>query len=286
MTKKEISSKLDEIVSFSGCERYIDTPVKRYSSGMKVRLAFAVAAHLEPDILIVDEVLAVGDAEFQKKAIGKMQDISGTDGRTVLFVSHNMGAVRSLCNKGVLLKDGKIVCFDKMEKVLDEYEKVNVKTILRNTNGFFEFDKKYGIQSVKTFCDSKQTRIITTGTTFTLEFTFNVKNDFFAPELGIGIANNKRKSFMRFNNIHIGDQIKIKKGIGKINIVIQNFPIYKSGEYYLNLYLGDTDTSKYEVVEDALSIIVEKSNIFNSNRMLEEEHNILAIKDVKYVQIQ
>ncbi|MBT8274487.1 MAG: ATP-binding cassette domain-containing protein [Bacteroidia bacterium] len=108
MTKKEIKSKIDEIVSFSGCERYIETPVKRYSSGMRVRLAFAVAAHLEPDILIVDEVLAVGDAEFQKKAIGKMQDISQGEGRTVLFVSHNMSSVESLCTRGIVLEHGKI----------------------------------------------------------------------------------------------------------------------------------------------------------------------------------
>ena len=97
MTKAEIKRKEIEIIDFSGCQMYIDTPVKRYSSGMRVRLAFAVAAFLEPDILVVDEVLAVGDAEFQKKAVGKMQDISQGDGRTVLFVSHNMAAVRSLC---------------------------------------------------------------------------------------------------------------------------------------------------------------------------------------------
>ena len=108
MTKKEIASKIDEIIDFSGCERYIDTPVKRYSSGMYVRLAFAVAAFLEPDILIIDEVLAVGDAEFQKKAIGKMQDISRTGGRTVLFVSHNMAAVKSLCTRGIVLEHGKV----------------------------------------------------------------------------------------------------------------------------------------------------------------------------------
>ena len=106
MTKQEIGRKLDEIIDFSGCERYIDTPVKRYSSGMKVRLGFAVAAYLEPEILVVDEVLAVGDAEFQKKAIGKMQDVAKGGGRTVLFVSHNMAAVRSLCQKGVVLCDG------------------------------------------------------------------------------------------------------------------------------------------------------------------------------------
>ena len=108
MTKQEITRKLDEIVDFSGCERYLDTPVKRYSSGMMVRLGFAVAAHLDPEILVVDEVLAVGDAEFQKKAIGKMQDVSKGEGRTVLFVSHNMGSIRQLCNRGVVLDRGMV----------------------------------------------------------------------------------------------------------------------------------------------------------------------------------
>lgn len=107
MTKSEIQRKLDEIIDFSGCERYIDTPVKRYSSGMTVRLGFAVAAFLEPEILVVDEVLAVGDAEFQKKAIGKMQDVA-SDGRTVLFVSHNMDSIRNLCKNGVVLKNGMV----------------------------------------------------------------------------------------------------------------------------------------------------------------------------------
>jgi lipopolysaccharide transport system ATP-binding protein len=106
MRKLEINSKLDEIIEFSGVQRYIDTPVKRYSSGMKVRLGFAVAAHLEPEILIVDEVLAVGDAEFQKKCLGKMKEVSNEKGRTVLFVSHNMSAVTSLCSKGLLIKQG------------------------------------------------------------------------------------------------------------------------------------------------------------------------------------
>nr|MBP8085285.1 ABC transporter ATP-binding protein [Cloacibacterium sp.] len=106
MTRKEITRKFDEIVDFSGVERYIDTPVKRYSSGMYVRLAFAVAAHLESEILIVDEVLAVGDAEFQKKCLGKMGDVSKGEGRTVLFVSHNMSSISKLCNTGILLKKG------------------------------------------------------------------------------------------------------------------------------------------------------------------------------------
>lgn len=121
MTRAEITRKLDEIVDFSGCERYLDTPVKRYSSGMTVRLGFAIAAHLDPEILVVDEVLAVGDAEFQKKAIGKMQDVSKGEGRTVLFVSHNMGSIRQLCNVGFLLDNGMIKTQGGINSVIDLY---------------------------------------------------------------------------------------------------------------------------------------------------------------------
>ncbi len=121
MSRAEIQSKLDEIIDFSGCERYIDTPVKRYSSGMTVRLGFAVAAFLEPEILVVDEVLAVGDAEFQKKAIGKMKDVSQGQGRTVLFVSHNMGSIRSLCKRGILLENGSIKADGEVNSICDMY---------------------------------------------------------------------------------------------------------------------------------------------------------------------
>lgn len=121
MRKAEIARKFDEIVDFAGVERYIDTPVKRYSSGMYVRLAFAVAAHLESEILIVDEVLAVGDAEFQKKCLGKMGEVSKREGRTVLFVSHNMGAVSQLCSNSILLKNGQVLTFGKTKNVLQEY---------------------------------------------------------------------------------------------------------------------------------------------------------------------
>lgn len=121
MTKQEISRKLDEIIDFSGCERYIDTPVKRYSSGMMVRLGFAVAAHLDPEILVVDEVLAVGDAEFQKKAIGKMQSVSQGEGRTVLFVSHNMTSIKSLCKHGVILQNGMLVDQGEIDPIVSHY---------------------------------------------------------------------------------------------------------------------------------------------------------------------
>lgn len=121
MTKREITRKLDEIVAFAGVEKYIDTPVKRYSSGMTVRLGFAIAAHLEPEILVVDEVLAVGDAEFQRKAVGKMQDVAKGEGRTVLFVSHNMAAVRNLCTRGILLDNGTVTYQGSIASVIDFY---------------------------------------------------------------------------------------------------------------------------------------------------------------------
>ncbi len=123
MRKKEITRKFDEIVDFAGVERYIDTPVKRYSSGMYVRLAFAVAAHLESEILIVDEVLAVGDAEFQKKCLGKMGEVSKGEGRTVLFVSHNMSSVNQLCNKGILLRNGMVEVYNHISLIIHHYLK-------------------------------------------------------------------------------------------------------------------------------------------------------------------
>ncbi len=121
MTKDEITRKFDEIIDFAGVEKYVDTPVKRYSSGMMVRLGFAIAAHLEPEILVVDEVLAVGDAEFQKKAIGKMQDVSRGEGRTVLFVSHNMAAVKSLCTRGIIIKNGLIDYIGDINSTVERY---------------------------------------------------------------------------------------------------------------------------------------------------------------------
>jgi len=136
MTKSEISSKIDEIIEFSGCEMYIDTPVKRYSSGMRVRLGFAVAAFLEPDILVVDEVLAVGDAEFQKKAIGKMKNISEEGGRTVLFVSHNMAAIKSLCTKTIVIDNGATVFEGSTGKGIQYYLSQDGSDIVSNYRMF------------------------------------------------------------------------------------------------------------------------------------------------------
>lgn len=150
MTKAEIESRFDEIVDFAGVEKYVDTPVKRYSSGMVVRLGFAIAAHLEPEILVVDEVLAVGDAEFQKKAIGKMQDVAKGKGRTVLFVSHNMAAVRSLCSRGILINNGTISYQGSISSTIDRYltdkDFIQQDKIINNIKWKKSTIKIYGIE--------------------------------------------------------------------------------------------------------------------------------------------
>jgi lipopolysaccharide transport system ATP-binding protein len=191
MSKAEIRSKFDEIVDFSGVERYIDTPVKRYSSGMYVRLAFAVAAFLEPEILIIDEVLAVGDSEFQKKCLGRMKDVSVNDGRTVLFVSHNMAAIKSLCNKSLLLKNGCLSDIGEVNVVLEEYLKAQNKN--KETEKI-EFSKNRRGTGNVVFADfyaetlqGNKIETILTGSDVNLVFVLKV-NTPFASKVDIGFS--------------------------------------------------------------------------------------------------
>lgn len=170
MTKMEIKSKFDEIVNFSGVERYIDTPVKRYSSGMYVRLAFAVAAHLEPEILIVDEVLAVGDAEFQKKCLGKMKDVSG-QGRTVLFVSHNMEAVKNLTGSSIVLKNGGLIYSGDTTSAINQYLRNND---LKSHLSFDNVDEAMGNEFIKV----KNIRLLHDQFTLKVNENFNIEIQF------------------------------------------------------------------------------------------------------------
>jgi len=244
MTKKEISSKLDEIIEFSGCERYIDTPVKRYSSGMTVRLAFAVAAFLEPEILVVDEVLAVGDAEFQKKAIGKMQDISKGEGRTVLFVSHNMDAVRQLCTKGILLEHGKVKHKGNIDTVLNLYNLKNdtySKTLFVSKN--IEVIKP---QLKSVYLDENEISL----NNLVLEADFISSNEINNPALGIVIYNYLNNPVFGTNSrIHNNGYIEKKCKEGKIKLTIKDLPLLP-GHYFVSLFFGDSivDFEKYEEI--------------------------------------
>jgi lipopolysaccharide transport system ATP-binding protein len=184
MTKNDIALKLDEIVSFSGCERYIDTPVKRYSSGMTVRLGFAVAAHLEPEILVVDEVLAVGDAEFQKKAIGKMQDVSRGEGRTVLFVSHNMASIRSLCKSGILLEKGSIKARGEVNRIVDQY--IEQQTYRGERNGEWTLENAPSHEAIKVLKSSVRYE----GNALDSSMPFDLVYEFYNDQEGISMGVN------------------------------------------------------------------------------------------------
>ena len=227
MTKKEIASKIDAIIDFSGCERYIDTPVKRYSSGMTVRLAFAVAAFLEPEILVIDEVLAVGDAEFQKKAIGKMQDISNADGRTVLFVSHNMAAVQSLCTRAIVLEQGRVVFEGSSHQSVEYYLKHNQKDfIIKKSSPQF----KVAVNQKNAYAFSEPLKL-------TFDFINSLGHD---QEIYIDLAvvNQMDEFVLHYKMNFDKEALLIKKGHSKVELLVDN-PRLVLGEYSMIVYLYD-----------------------------------------------
>ncbi len=255
MTKKEIKSKINEIIEFSGCERYIDTPVKRYSSGMTVRLAFAVAAFLEPEILVIDEVLAVGDAEFQKKAIGKMQDISRGEGRTVLFVSHNMAAVKSLCTRGIVLEHGKIVFEGNVETAVSNY--LNLDKLLNKSLAKYEdeFDNKafnlisIGVKNKKRLYSESIVEDLEIEINTKIVFKINNNEEYHLTYVLINDEGQILFSFYDRENV-----VSIKNGMNNISCFIPK-DFLQSGNYNLSLY----------VVKDKKNPIFRGKDIFSFN---------------------
>lgn len=267
MSKAEITRKLDEIIDFAGVERYIDTPVKRYSSGMTVRLGFAVAAHLEPEILVVDEVLAVGDAEFQKKALGKMEDISKGEGRTVLFVSHNMASMQNLCGNGLLLENGLITFSGQIDDVVDYYIREQIKnnkdkgfTLVNDSNRRFNTTKQLEFVSIKR------------------ETNYQIAAD--EPlELSIAIKNNDNiKEARLIGMINYEDGSRVGLFISQIFEIPngkKDFEIktelchhnLSKGKYFFDFNIGTGDfstvISDFDVVYNTVSFEVEFDNLEN-----------------------
>ncbi len=236
MRKKEIQRKFDEIVDFAGVSRYVDTPVKRYSSGMYVRLAFAVAAHLDSEILIVDEVLAVGDAEFQKKCLGKMDEVSKGEGRTVLFVSHQMSSIRSLCNNSVLLENGKLKTVGKTEDVIEQY----ISERNKNSNKNIKYYDKY----LKYVSIKQEDNILV------LEAEYDCNIIFDIPHLGFYILDSHNQPLFGSNPTLASIEYDRKAGTkkGKIIINIEN-PKLTDGEYIASIWFGDSTQNYIEDLE-------------------------------------
>ena len=281
MTKKEIASKIDEIIDFSGCERYIDTPVKRYSSGMTVRLAFAVAAFLEPEILIIDEVLAVGDAEFQKKAIGKMQDISRQGGRTVLFVSHNMAAVKSLCTRGIVLENGKVVFEGGIDQTISKYlqaEKVNIKLKdikIRTGN------KKVLFENVKVFGAEESVTPITGGE---MTILFEIENGEMLDSKNIRFDMRIEDNFGQ-RLAWVSSSLKEIENINNTNQIRLTFlkNPFDKGVYFATIYLG-VNNEDADLIENAFSFEVEEGDYFLPGKKIPQGQSKLFVNfEVEYL---
>ena len=260
MTKAEITRKLDEIVDFSGCERYIDTPVKRYSSGMTVRLGFAIAAHLEPEILVVDEVLAVGDAEFQKKAIGKMQDVSRGEGRTVLFVSHNMSSIRTLCNTGIVLENGQISYQGTAKDCVCYYTSNNISELIAESSADSLVHRKGPLREFEYVNVRMLNDVLNVSTMEPLVFELTIKRN--SPQLkecqfGV-LAKNELDDLLWAN---YSDVVKLptSQEIMKVSLTIPHHNTPK-GRYKLNFNISRYDYSSvirdYDIIVDAISFEV------------------------------
>ncbi len=233
MKKVEVARKFDEIVAFSGVEKFIDTPVKRYSSGMYVRLAFAVAAHLDPEILIVDEVLAVGDVEFQRKCLGKMGDVAN-DGRTVLFVSHNMVSMRNLCARTILLKDGQILNEGITDEIITEYLHDDQKT-----NEFSIIGKqRFGDQRIRIHNFYIKPALPVTGRPF--ECFVDVENDgntSITTDFSISFTSEDGNKVFQMHSGHMQKGLAIKPGISQIISNLESLYL-APGKYSVNLWAG------------------------------------------------
>jgi lipopolysaccharide transport system ATP-binding protein len=259
MRKKEITRKLDEIIDFSGVERYIDTPVKRYSSGMYVRLAFAVAAHLESEILIVDEVLAVGDAEFQKKCLGKMGDISKGQGRTVLFVSHNMASVKNICSKGIVLENGQFAFSGNSDAAVDFY------TSNKEINSFFKpLHQKTSPKNIRITDitilnrDFKKLDRILSGETINIKIKIESPGLTKPIHFGIGIYNQDDVPQFHCSTESLLTPLMTDEAI----LTIPKWPLIE-GNYYINAYLREgKETLDY--AQEAIWLTCEKGDFYNT----------------------
>ena len=255
MTRAEIRSKFDEIVDFSGVEQFLDTPVKRYSSGMYVRLAFSVAAHLNPEILVVDEVLSVGDAEFQKKCIGKMQDISSDSGKTILFVSHNLKAVQMLCNKGLLLNHGQMMYFGDIESTTAKYiqNRENLSQIPlkerkdRRGSGILRF-----VSCKAKAADGTTASLIPLGMPFALELEIESQTELSREvhlEVQIYTSTDLKAGSLTFQNLGIVPHFK--KGLNTVCFQLPRNPFY-ADQYSINLYVSVNEETADHIIDAAV----------------------------------
>lgn len=239
MTKKEIDAQIEAIIDFADIGRFIDVPVKRYSSGMYVRLAFSIAAHLESEILLVDEVLAVGDAKFQRKSLGKMDEVTRKKGRTVLFVSHDLGAVRKLCKKAILIEGGRLVDYGRATRVIDTYLGEVNKDIPKSEEKIPDINRtgSRDIRIVRVhFENSKGSRIsnAVNGEDLIIAFSYKAKKACKKVKIGFNVSDELGQSVILHQNTYTNQLFDLPKGSGKLTCRIPNLPLV-ARNYLINL---------------------------------------------------
>lgn len=265
MTRQEITRKLDEIVDFAGVERYVDTPVKRYSSGMTVRLGFAVAAFLEPEILVVDEVLAVGDAEFQKKAIGKMQDVSKGEGRTVLFVSHNMGSMQHLCTRGVLLENGKVKYMGSISDTIRTYQSDEI--IQDSFEGIDGNEQILYLKKATVLSSDKN--IFYTSSTIKIEFEICVKKHISSLVVGFNLYSSFQYPLARADYNDENKKTSLEPGTYHLSFEIPPYTL-SNGEYKIVFDLAERNIKCYTTEKSQLTFNVLQGKDYFGNVFAED----------------
>jgi lipopolysaccharide transport system ATP-binding protein len=285
MTKKEIENKFDEIVDFSGVEKFLDTPLKHYSSGMQLRLAFSVAAFLESEILVIDEVLAVGDIDFQKKCLDKIETVTKS-GRTILFVSHNMAAIRALCSSVLVLDKGQVRYQGNVNDGIDKY--MMLASSFEERPGVFNLENhpakassKRGLTEARLIRESKPNYLFFPGGEFKAEFDYSG----LAPDVEVGfrmvIKDSYFQSMINITNHDLGLRLQSgKKGEGTVVFSMGSLPVYGDGTYYIDLEFGEESKPK-DSIENALSFKVEPKDVFGTGRFLNPKINTVFPGSVK-----
>jgi lipopolysaccharide transport system ATP-binding protein len=281
MTRQEIKNKFDEIVDFAGIERYIDTPVKRYSSGMIVRLGFSVAAHLEPEILVVDEVLAVGDSEFQKKAIGKIQNVSADKGRTILFVSHNMAAVKNLCSKCLVFKDGRIDFTGEVDLAIEHYMTKSIELGLSPIKLVSDIKRSGGLQNAikKVWIENKNNQasnVFLMGERMNFCFEFDLNKSYNEIAFGFAVEDLFGNRIFTLNNIMIEGMTfsDIKSGVA-IMYFPENILLPNKYSLTVTIYSGSVPL---DILSNALEFFVESYDIYGTGKLPSNTQGIVSVK--------
>ncbi|MEI6346123.1 MAG: ABC transporter ATP-binding protein [bacterium] len=267
MPRNEIAKKFDEIVAFSGVEKFLDTPVRYYSSGMYVRLAFSVAAHMEPDILLVDEVLAVGDADFQKKCLGKMGEVVRETGRTILFVSHNMAAIEKLCSKCVLIEGGKVKMVGSTKDVIDFY--LHTRKELGEADLSARKDRKGSGKVRFTSCELRGGGLNEKGSLVLDIAYFNKTNETFKDtKISIDIKNTKGEDLTNITNNVLEQRLDFRPGEGEISVEVKNIN-FQSGEYLLSLFMASDSmhSEVFDKVLDATVINLDNNGFYRTKKL-------------------